>query len=77
MEILTYKTNINSEAAMKRVAPVLNNLVGPANWQLDIDSLDKRLTLYADSVINELQISAAIQKAGFVAVNIDDYLAIY
>lgn len=77
MEIIIYKTNIRNEAALHRVSLWLNKAVGPANWQLDINSSDKKLTVYSNSTINKSQVTAAIQKAGFKVMNLDDYFAVY
>jgi hypothetical protein len=77
MEFITFKTNINSESAVERIAPLLNIIVGKANWQIDIFSSDKKLTAYSQSILNEIEIINAIHKAGFSATSIDDYYLIY
>lgn len=77
MELITFKTNINSEAAIERIAPLLNTIVGKANWQIDISSSDRKLTAYSQSILNEIEIINAIHKAGFSATSIEDYYLIY
>jgi copper chaperone len=77
MELITFKTNINSESALNRVAPFLNQVVGASNWQLDLNSREKKLTVFSNSVINEIRVEEAIKRAGFRAMNLDDYFAIY
>ena len=77
MELITYKTNISSESAFNRVKPYLDNAVGRGNWQLDLCISDKKLTVYSPDVINESVVIGAIHKAGFRAVNIEDYYSIY
>lgn len=77
MELITFKTNISSEKALQRVAPLLNNAVGSANWQLDIMGTEKKLMVYSPGVINEMQVIDAVHKAGFYAVNIEDFYAIF
>jgi copper chaperone len=77
MELITFKTNINSESALNKVAPFLNQVVGASNWQLDLNSREKKLTVFSNSIINEIRVEEAIQKAGFRAMNLDDYYAIY
>lgn len=77
MEIITYKTNISSEAELQRITPFLNNAVGPANWQLDLRNSDKMLTVYSPGMVNETQLLHAIRKARFKAINLDDYYSIY
>jgi hypothetical protein len=76
MELVTYKTNIRDEAALGRVAPYLNKVVGSTNWQLDIADIDKILTVYSPAVINEAELLKAVRKAGFKAMSLEDYYSI-
>ena len=77
MELITFKTNISSENALQRVAPLLNNAVGSANWQIDVLGAEKKLMVYSPGVVNEMQVIDAVHKAGFYAVNIEDFYAIF
>jgi hypothetical protein len=77
MELITFKTNISNERALQRVAPLLNTAVGATNWQLDMSGGENKLMVYSPGIINEMQVIDAVHKAGFYAVNIDDYYAIY
>ena len=73
MELISYKTNIKNETGLQRAAPFLNRAVGSANWQLDLESPDRKLTVFSPGIINEMQIEDAIHKAGFSALNMDRY----
>lgn len=77
MEIISFKTNISSESALCRVAPYLNRAVGSANWQLDLNSGDKKLTVFSNSLVDEIKVEEAVNRAGFRAMNLDEYYAIY
>lgn len=77
MELITYKTNISSESAFQKVKPYLDNAVGRGNWQLDLCISDKKLTVYSPDAIDENHVIGAIHKAGYKAVNIEDYYSIY
>jgi hypothetical protein len=77
MECISYKTNINNASAIIKLAPVLNSIVGSSNWQLDLNSKEKKLTVFTNSFINEIQVEEAIKNAGFSALNLEDYYAIY
>ncbi len=77
MEQHVYKTNIGNEAALKQAAPILNAVVGKGNWRLDIHSIDKELTVCSSDLLQEDQAILPLYKAGFVAVNLDDYFLIY
>jgi hypothetical protein len=73
MEIIKYKTNIKNDAAVCRIASVLNHIVGSANWQLDIKSPDRFLTVYSPGLVNEHQLKDAIRKAGFKATSVEAF----
>ena len=77
MELISYKTNIKNESGLQRVAPFLNQAVGSANWQLDLESPERKLTVFSNCIINEMNIEDAIHKAGFMALNLDEYNSIY
>ncbi len=77
MELITFKTNISSEKALQLVAPLLNNVVGKANWQLDVLGAEKKLMVYSPGIINEMQVIDAVHIAGFYAVNIETVYTIY
>lgn len=77
MELISYKTNIKNETGLHRVAPFLNRAVGSANWQLDLESPDRKLTVFSNGIINEIHVVDAIIKAGFRALNLDEYYSIY
>ena len=77
MELITFKTNMSNERALQRVAPLLNNAVGSTNWQLDVSGAGNKLMVYSPGIINEMQVIDAVHKAGFYAVNIEDFYAIF
>jgi len=77
MELISFKTNIKSVWALNKVAPFLNRVVGATNWQLDLESTDKKLTVFSNSIINEIHVEEAVNRAGFRALNVDDYHLIY
>ena len=77
MELITFKTNINNASALQRVTPLLNAAIGSTNWQLDIAGAENTLKVYAPGIVNETKVLDAIHKAGFMAVNIEDFYAIY
>lgn len=42
---LKFKTNIKCMGCVEKVAPALNETVGPDNWSVDLASPDKPLTI--------------------------------
>lgn len=70
MELVTYTTNINNEAAACKVAAKLNAVVGAANWQLELDNPQHLLTVYSPGIVDEQEVRAAIRKAGYRAVTV-------
>lgn len=53
MEIINYKTNINSEKALIRLAPYLDRAVGASNWQLNLHDEDRTLSVFSPGLVNE------------------------
>lgn len=65
MQLVTYKTNIRTLPALSRIAPVLNQVVGAANWQFDNQSREKKLTVFSYDQLDECRLVKAIRRAGF------------
>ena len=77
MEILTYKTNIQSEKALQKISGMLNLLVGSGNWQIDLSHRDHKLTVFSPGSIKQVKVEEAIKKAGFSAMNLEEYYSIF
>ena len=77
MQLITYKTNISSEVALRKVSHILNTVVGAPNWQFDSQSSEKKLTVFAYDRLDEDQLVKALRRVGFRIENLDDYYSIY
>ncbi|WP_143305768.1 heavy-metal-associated domain-containing protein [Chitinophaga vietnamensis] len=66
METIQFKTNIKCSGCIATVTPSLNATAGEDNWEVDLQSPDKILTVSADNV-DAAAIKAAIEKAGYKA----------
>lgn len=77
MEFISYKTNIGDENALRKVIPFLNSAIGSSNWQIDMENTDRVLTVYSPGMVDEERVILAIRKAGFKAMNMEDYYSIY
>lgn len=66
METVQFKTNIKCSGCIAAVTPVLNELVGKDNWEVDLLSPDKVLTVSADKT-NQEEIKKALEKTGYKA----------
>lgn len=66
METVQFKTNIKCSGCIATVTPVLNELVGQDNWEVDLQSPDKILTVSTDEA-GEQEIKQAVEKAGYKA----------
>ncbi|CAL1519006.1 heavy-metal-associated domain-containing protein [Chitinophaga sp. MM2321] len=69
METVQFKTNIKCSGCIASVTPVLDELAGKDNWEVDLLSADKVLKVSTGQA-NEQQIKAAIEKAGYKAEQI-------
>ncbi len=64
MEVLILKTNIRFKKQVKAVAPLLNSLNSIANWNIDLQDVDKVLRIESPG----MEIAEAVQiirSAGF------------
>jgi copper chaperone len=66
METVQFKTNIKCSGCVATVTPVLNQLVGEDNWEVDLQSPDKLLTVSGEQA-DEEKIKQAIEKVGYKA----------
>lgn len=66
METVQFKTNIKCSGCIATVTPVLNEVAGQDNWEVDLQSPDKLLTVSTERAKKE-EIQQAIEKAGYKA----------
>jgi copper chaperone len=66
METIKFKTNIKCSGCVAQVTPELNKAAGESNWQVDITSPNKTLSIYTNNADVD-RILEAVQKAGFKA----------
>ena len=66
MKTIQLKTNIMCGSCIEKVTPVLNEELGEKNWQVDIKSPKKVLTVTAEN-IDEKNVINAVEKAGYKA----------
>ena len=64
MKALKFITNINCENCLKSVTPFLNELESIEEWRVDIDHINKILTVESDSGDRE-EVRDTVKKAGF------------
>ena len=69
MKTVQFKTNIKCAGCIEKVSPGLNETAGADNWEVDLQSPDKVLTISAEEV-NAAAIQQAVEKAGYKAENI-------
>ncbi|SKA36498.1 Copper chaperone CopZ [Chitinophaga eiseniae] len=69
METVQFKTNIKCSGCLEKVTAGLNETAGADNWEVDLQSPDKVLTVSADNV-DAAAIRKAVETAGYKAENI-------
>lgn len=65
-QTLKFKTNIKCMGCVATVTPALNETVGSGNWEVDLMSPEKRLTISSETADADLVI-AALKETGFKA----------
>jgi len=63
---LKFKTNIKCMGCVATVTPALNDAVGIDNWEVDLMSPEKRLTISSETADADIVI-AALKETGFKA----------
>ena len=66
METLKFKTNIKCSGCTEKVTPFLNKTVGEDNWEVDLQSVTKTLTIITDNISAE-DVKKAVEAAGYKA----------
>lgn len=66
MKQYQFKTNINCSGCLAKVSPELDQNKEISDWKVDTDNPNKILTVETES-LNEEQVKAIVQKAGFNA----------
>ncbi len=64
MENLKFKTNINCTGCLSKVSPLLNQVKGIKEWDVDLNNSQKILTVKSNS-IKEEDIVNMVKKVGF------------
>ena len=70
METIKFKTTIKCSGCVATVTPGLNEAVGPNNWQVDLQSPDKVLTVTTNDTNKEKDVIKKLQDAGYKAEKI-------
>lgn len=68
MNTIQFKTNIKCTGCLAQVSPVLNEAAGKDNWQVNLESPDKILTVNTD--LNPEELIDAVKAAGYTAEKI-------
>ncbi|OSZ78021.1 heavy metal transport/detoxification protein [Chitinophagaceae bacterium IBVUCB1] len=67
METVKFKTNIKCMGCVAKVSAGMNELVGENNWEVDVTSTEKTLTVIKQDGITKEDVVAAVNAAGFKA----------
>jgi copper chaperone len=70
METIKFKTTIKCSGCVATVTPGLNETVGVNNWQVDLQSPDKVLTVNTSDKDKEKDVIQKLQQAGYKAEKI-------
>ena len=70
METVKFKTSIKCMGCVTTVTPYLNEAVGENNWQVDLQSPEKLLTVNIDDKDKETTVIKKLQDAGYKAEKI-------
>jgi len=66
METIKFKTNINCDACVAKVTPVLNDNLSIEKWKVDTQNPNKILTVEGEN-INPQELIESLEKIGYKA----------
>ncbi|MGL2965915.1 heavy-metal-associated domain-containing protein [Flavobacterium sp. XGLA_31] len=66
MNILQFKTNIKCTGCISKASPVLDEKLGEGQWEVDLMTLKKTLTV-TNPDVSEAQVVEIVKEAGFTA----------
>jgi len=66
MKKLVFKTNIKCTGCLSKVSPVLDAEKGIQEWEVDLESENRTLTVQT-SELNAEEVKKAVEKGGFSA----------
>ena len=64
MNKLTFKSNINCDACVAKVTPILNENTNIKNWEVDTQNPDKILTVEGEN-INTSKLALSLEEIGY------------
>lgn len=67
MNKLQFKTNLKCSGCVDKLSPHMNKLVGKDNWEINLESPDKTLTVNSEVPLKEEDIVKAVKDAGYKA----------
>jgi copper chaperone CopZ len=70
METVKFNTNIKCSGCIATVTPFLNEAVGAQNWNVDLQTPEKILTVNTDNKEKETEVIKKLQEAGYKAEKI-------
>ena len=71
MEVLVFKTNLESFKHIRKLYPLLKAIKGILNWNVDFEDTDKILRLETAD-ISPRTVESALQNAGFYCRELED-----
>ncbi|OQP49948.1 heavy-metal-associated domain-containing protein [Niastella populi] len=71
METVKFKTTIKCSGCVATVTPGLDEAVGANNWQVDLQSPEKILSVNTTDKEKEKEVIQKLQEVGYKAVKVD------
>ena len=70
METIKFKTNINCDACVAKVTPVLNDNLSIEKWKVDTQNPNKILTVEGEN-INQQELIQSLETIGYKATLVE------
>ncbi len=70
METFKFKTTITCSGCLAKVTPALNAVLGEDNWEVDVKTREKILTIASEDEVNPADVVKALEGVGYKAERI-------
>jgi hypothetical protein len=60
-----FRTNLRGTSCILTIAPFMDAVIGPKRWEVDLNDLDKVLTIHVADPGHVKLVAGAIERAGY------------
>ncbi|MBL4706937.1 MAG: hypothetical protein JKY48_00660 [Flavobacteriales bacterium] len=71
MELLIFKTNIESERKIRKLERKFSSFSNIKSWTIDVDDIDRVLKVRVERASNQFEVKSLVNNCGFICEELD------